>query len=218
MPNRQHYQEKLDTLHQEILRLSTYVEELHRKGLEALMNQDYKTAEEVIQEDTKINDLQLRIENECANLIAIEQPVGQDLRFIVTALKIVSNLERIGDHAVHLGRHTKRLYNQSFMISMAPINEMASIGLEMMQSSIKALLEGDADSARKISARDDEIDEIHGRFMKELINKMQENPQTIEQGISLLLIARFMERMGDHVTNICEWIVYAIESEHVELN
>ncbi|RKX79513.1 MAG: phosphate transport system regulatory protein PhoU [Spirochaetes bacterium] len=216
---REHFNKEMDELNQEILKMGTLVQESLRKAIEALEDKDSASAKKIIADDERINVLQQEIEDRCAALIAREQPVASDLRRIITVLKIVSNLERIGDHSVHMAKTTIRIANQNSLdpiIHMLP--SMAEIGISMVGDALTALLNSDTEKAREISKRDDQIDDFRNRLFHEVIVYMKNNPDIIPQATDLLFIIRFLERLGDHVTNICEWIVFSNTGKHEELN
>ncbi len=215
---REHFEECLKELSLKVLKLGTYVEGALKKSLNALMEQDVKAADEIMVEDEVINRMQLEIEDECVGMIAREQPVAGDLREIMTTIKVVSNLERIGDHAVHLAKATKRLAGQPYHNSIQKIKKMAEIGIQMVHDGVDAYVRKDNEKARAVAKADDGIDEIHDALITELLDAMRERKQPVEMSTSLLFVSRFMERLGDHMASICEWIVYGIEGEHVELN
>jgi phosphate transport system protein len=218
MKAREHFDECLRELSLKVLKLGTYVEGALKKALNALMEQDVKAADEIMVEDDVINQMQLEIEDECVGLIAREQPVAGDLREIMTTIKVVSNLERIGDHAVHLAKATKRLAGQPYHSSIRKIKKMAEIGIQMVHDGVDAYVNKDNERARAVAKQDDEIDEIHDALVTELLDAMRESEQSVEMSTSFLFVSRFMERLGDHMASICEWVVYGIEGEHVELN
>jgi phosphate transport system protein len=215
---RKHFEECLKELSLSVLRLGTYVEGALKKALTSLMAQDVKTAEEIIADDETINKMQLDIEDECVGIIAREQPVAGDLRGIMTTIKVVSNLERVGDHAVHLAQATKRLAGRQYHDSIYKIKTMAEIGIQMIHDAMDAYISKDSAMARAVAKTDDRIDEIHEALIHELMDAMRQSDRPVEMETSLLFISRFLERLGDHMVNICEWIVYGIEGTHVELN
>jgi len=218
MELRQHFSQSMSVLYQNILRMGTMVEEAHQKALIALSDRDLGLAREVIEGDAKVDEMQATIEDQCARLIATEQPVATDMREIFTAVKIVSNMERIGDHARHVARAVEKVNDPTFLATIPRFKQLAQIGILMVHDVITAFVEQDADKAREIAGRDDQIDRMHDELTKELIALMKKNPESIEQGMTMILLARFMERMGDHVTNMCEWIVFAKQGRHIELN
>ena len=201
-----------------VLRLGTYVEGALKKSLASLLAQDIKAAEEIIADDVTINKMQLDIEDECVGIIAREQPVAGDLRGIMTTIKVVSNLERVGDHAVHLAQATKRLAGQPYHESIHKIKTMAEIGIRMVHDGIDAFVNKDSEKAREVAKTDDRIDAIHDELIQELLDAMRKSDERVEMKTSLLFISRFLERLGDHMVNICEWIVYGVEGKHEELD
>ena len=219
MPTRIHFTEALDELGQNIIRMSTIVEESINKAVSAFEHKDVKAAEEIISDDKRINKLQLEIEDKCNVLIATEQPVASDLRMIITVIKLAGNLERIGDHAVHLAKTTIRLSSQQYIDRVTGlIPRMAEIGLSMVREAVNAFVQKDIEKAKSAAGLDKKIDELHKEVFQILINTMKEDTETIEQATDLLFINRFMERLGDHVASMCEWVVFAMTGEHIELN
>lgn len=218
MQTRHHFQEQLHTMYQDVLRMGTLVEEALQKALTAVTNDDRTLAESVKKNDAAIDTLQFEIDKRCTELIATEQPVATDLREILVAMKIASDLERIGDHARHLVRVIDELTDDTFRDTIPRFREMTEMGITMVHDSITAYVNHDAERAKTVARRDDEIDVLHRALYKELIGIVQKNPDRVEEGTSLIFLNRFLERLGDHVTNMCEWIVYAKSGEHQELN
>jgi phosphate transport system protein len=198
--------------------LGAQVETAVRTGLHGFLSQDVAAAEQVMTGDDKLNRRQLGIEDQCIALIAREQPVARDLREIMTSIKVASNLERIGDHAVHLAKATKRLAGNPYHESVATIRQMGEEGATMIHLAVDAFMSQDGVKARQVAALDDRIDAMHDGLIEELLRTMHENDRQIEMATSLLFVSRFLERLGDHVVNICEWVVYGAEGRHVELN
>ena len=218
MTVRQHYQHCLQEMYLSVLRLGTHVEGAVRQGLTGFLAQDVAVAEQIFAGEEGINQLQLDIEDQCVALIAREQPVARDLREIITSIKVASNLERIGDHAVHLAKATRRLAGRPYHPSVTEIRTMGEEGIRMTHEAMDAFMAQDGDKARRVARQDDVIDGIHDSLIDELIRTMHESEEQIEMATSLLFVSRFLERLGDHVVNICEWIVYGAEGRHVELN
>jgi phosphate transport system protein len=218
MTIRQNYERCLEEMCLAVLKLGTHVEGAVRKALAGFLDQDVPVAEQILAGDDVVNRMQLAVEDMCVSLIAREQPVAGDLRRIVATTKVASNLERIGDHAVHLAKATKRLAGTPYHGSVVTIRKMGEQGAAMVHSAVDAYMSGDGKTAREVAALDDKIDSMHGALIEELLRTMHENEQQIEMATSLLFVSRFLERLGDHVVNICEWIVYGAEGAHVELN
>jgi phosphate transport system protein len=218
MTVREHFDNDLQGLVLSVMRLGSYVEEALRRALSALNDQDVPHAERILSEDERINKLQLEIEDCCVGLIAREQPVARDLREIMTTIKVASNLERAGDLAVHLAKATKRLAGKPYNASFQEIRKMGEIGIGMVHDGVDAFAGRDGAKAREVARRDDSIDSIHDALIQELLARMHENEEQIEMSTSMLFISRFLERLGDHIVNICEWVVYGTEGIHVDLN
>lgn len=218
MELRQHFSQDLQSLYDNILRMGTMVEEAHRKALIALSNDDIDLAKQVIDGDHYIDEMQISIEDQCARLIALEQPVASDLREIITVVKIVSNIERIGDHARHVARAVGKVTDTKLLATVPRFKKLAEVGISMVHDALTAFVEQNAEKASAVASRDDEIDRLHTELYNEIVKIMEANPHIVEQGITMTLLARFMERMGDHVTNMCEWIVFAKKGTHIELN
>jgi phosphate transport system protein len=218
MKGRTHFAEAMKDLYQDIVRMGTLVEEALRKALISLSIRDIDLAKHVIEGDKKIDELQHEIEEQCTQLIALEQPVATDLREILTSTKIVTDLERIGDHARHLAKSVETLSDPKLLQTLPDIQKMTQLGINMVHDCITAFVEHDAEKAMEVAGRDDEIDSIHKHLFNEVLEIMKNNPDKISQGASLMFLNRFLERLGDHVTNMCEWVVFAKNGEHVELN
>jgi phosphate transport system protein len=208
----------VESLNNEILKMGTLVEESMRDAIEALKEQNIELAEKTIAGDDNINQMELEVQDKLTLLIATEQPVAQDLRHIVTSLKVVSQLERMGDHAVHVAKAARRLEGEQYMKPLIDLPKMSSIGIQMLHEVLNAFIERDEQKARTIAEMDDQIDDLRDQVWRELITYMMEDTKFIRQATTFLFISRWLERFGDHVTNISEWIVYDASGEHVELN
>ena len=201
-----------------MLAMATRVEEDLGKSVAALRNNDVELAKEVVVDDAVVNAMQLTIEDETAMVIATQQPVARDLREMVTILRITGSLERIGDHAVHLAKTVIKLSGEPPFRSSERLEKMAETGREMIRNSISAYLNQDAEGARKAAALDDGIDREHKALTDEVLLLMKEHPEYIKMASRLLHTSNQLERLGDHITNICENIIYMTEGKHEELN
>jgi phosphate transport system protein len=210
--------EELNRLRHDILAMATRVEEDLGRALSALRNNDTALAKEVKAGDAVVNAMQLKIEDEAAIVIATQQPVARDLRELVTIFKLTGNLERIGDHAVHLAKAAVKLAGEAPLRSMEHIERMAETGQEMIRAAISSYLSQDAEAARKAAAMDDLIDEKHKALTEEVLRLMKEHPELIKKAVRLLNVSSYLERLGDHITNICESVIYMTEGRHEELN
>jgi len=210
--------EELNRLRHDILAMASRVEEDLGKAMSAMINNDPDLAREVKANDAVINALQLKIEDEAAIVIATQQPVARDLRELVTIFKLTSDLERAGDHAVHLAKAAIKLSGKPPFRSTERLERMAEAGKEMIRSSIAAYLAQDSEAARKTAMLDNTIDEEHRLLVEEIMDLVKEHPKLIKKAIRLINTSSYLERLGDHITNICEGIIYMVEGRHEELN
>lgn len=218
MSNRRTFDVELDELKQDILRMASLVEQSIYKAMESLFTQDPLIAREVITGDDIIDRLRYEIENNCIRLIATQQPMARDLRVIVTGIKILLNLERMGDHAVDIARAAMCVCGRMPSRPMDRIPQMARIVQQMVKDGLDAYVHGDVDKARAMCAMDDEVDDIYHLAFQDLISYMEENPHTIPCVVYLLLVVRRLERLADRATNIGEDVVYLVTGEWEELN
>jgi phosphate transport system protein len=212
------FQEAKAQLDQEILRMGVLVEESLGKAIRCLVEQNVELAEKIIAEDEAINNMELEIEDRCIVLIATEQPVASDLRRLVTGMKIVTQLERMGDHSVHIAKGAIRLSREPYMKPLIDLPRMGELCTRMIREALTAFIQCDARKAEEVAKLDEQVDDLHDQVMREVFTYMMENNAHIRQSISLLFVSRFLERFADHVTNICEWIVYNVSGKHAELN
>ncbi|WP_439443567.1 phosphate signaling complex protein PhoU [Listeria aquatica] len=212
------FTEQLNDLHQHLLEMGMLVNEAIFKAMKSLSERDIKLADQVVAEDKSINNMELSLEQGSFELIALQQPVGTDLRKIVTVLKASSDLERMGDHAVSIAKATIRLGDSKVLKPIPEIPEMGELVKSMLHDVLNAYLAGDAVAAREIAARDNDVDKLHRIVSRKCIEQMQENAEHLEEISHLLLVAQNLERIGDYITNISEWIVYLDSGEIEELN
>jgi phosphate transport system protein len=218
MQTRVHFLEELSRLNHDVLAMGTRVEESLRKAAEALKGQNVELAREVKASDEIINALQLKIEDQAAVLIATQQPVARDLRELVTVFKVTDNLERAGDHAVHLAKAAIKLAGEPPYRQIDRLCRMAEIECGMVRGAVNAYLNQDPEEARRVAAEDDAVDAEHKLVVREVLELMKERPDQVERASRLLTTSGFLERLGDHMTNICEAVVFLAEGRHVELN
>jgi phosphate transport system protein len=212
------FEEQLDILHRKLMSMGTLVEEAIHKAIKSLVDRDVQLAEEVIQNDELINNLEDEIQTGCFRLIALQQPVGSDLRRLGTMLKLVTDLERMGDHAVSISKTTRRLMAEPYVKPLIDIPLMADDVKAMVRDCLNAYIAKDKEAAEEIAARDDVVDKLFSKVFRDLIEVMTNNKQSISQGTHLLLVAQYLERIADHVTNICEWIIYMNTGKLTDLN
>jgi len=214
---RQHYEDDLAALNRSIMKMGLLVEQAIRTAITALKNRDTDLAEKVIEEDDVIDRMEKDLCDQCALIIAREQPVAGDLRHLISGIKIITDLERIGDHAVHIAKGAVNTAGEEHIKPLIDIPRMAELGCGMLSRAVNAFVEQDAVKAVEIAGEDNQIDAIHRQIIRELLTYMMENPAKIEAGLSLMFMSRFLERLGDHVRNICEWVVFSETGEHENL-
>lgn len=188
------------------------------KSVLALRDYDMDLARDVIKHDQEMDDLGLKIENLCMELLALQQPMAKDLRRIIGILKIGIDLERIGDLAVDVARVTTQSQNKIQITKLEYIPRMAEISKKMLEQSMEALMNSDADLARQVTKWDYEIDGLYVKARTKLLKIIIERPEVINEGTALLMVNRHLERTGDHICNICETIVYMVEAKREHLN
>jgi len=217
-PYRERYRKDLNDLKVMTKELADGVGEAIKKSVAALGNADVDLAREVVKEDQELDDLSLRIENLCMELLALQQPMAKDLRRIIGILKIGIDLERIGDLAVDVARVTMQSQNKIQITKLEFIPRMAEIDEMMLDQAIQALMESNADKARQVTKWDYDIDGLYVKARDKLLKIIIERPEVIKEGTALLMVNRHLERAGDHICNICESIVYMVEAKREHLN
>jgi phosphate transport system protein len=217
-PYRERYRKDLNDLKILTKDLADRVGEAIKKSVLALANGDVDLAREVVKADQELDDLSLRIENLCMELLALQQPMAKDLRRIIGILNIGIDLERIGDLAVDVARVTMQSQNKIQITKLEFIPRMAEINENMLDQAIQALMESDADLARQVTKWDYEIDSLYVKARDKLLKIIIERPEVIKEGTALLMVNRHLERAGDHICNICESIVYMVQAKREHLN
>ncbi|MFA5336764.1 MAG: phosphate signaling complex protein PhoU [Candidatus Omnitrophota bacterium] len=211
-----HVDQELKELNKEILKMSALVEEAIYKSIEALKNRDKGMAKSVIDDDSNIDKLELSIDEKCIDLIARYQPMARDLRFIATGMKINAELERIADIAVDIAQRTLEIVDLPLLKPLVDIPKLTAVAQGMVKMSIDAFVKGDIALAKKVLLSDSEADELRNVIQKELIEDyMVKDGTTAPRAVQLLLIARFLERICDHTTNIAEDVIYMVQAEVV---
>ena len=210
--------EEMNQLRREIAIMAARVEEDLGKALSVLRSGGEELAEEIKESGKIVDNLQLKIEDMAMVLIATQQPVASDLRELITVFKITANLERIGDYGIHLVKAGLRLSKMPPFRSIERVERMVETAVLMLKEAISAYLSQDPDAARKTASLDDKIDQEHKALTDEVLSFIKEQPQSVKAAARLLRLSGSMERLGDHITNICEGIIYMIEGSHEELN
>lgn len=216
---RQEFSQELENLHVNFTELGIMVNEAIYKSVKAFIKHDKVLAREVIESDHKINERQMQLEQHCFEIIALQQPVTSDLRLVVTAMKASSDLERMGDHAVSIAKSTIRVKGNVRVPEIEDvIGDMADAVKRMGDEVLAAYVHDDADAARRIAEEDHQINTYSRTVYKQCIAHMQENPDNVVSAMDYQLVAAYLERIADYVTNICEWIVYLNTGKLTELN
>lgn len=218
MSAREGFQNSLVELQKDILRMGSLVEEAIAQAVEALKKQDMALANSVIESDRVIDDLELEIEDKCMKLIATQQPMAKDLRRISAAFKMVTDLEKMGDHASDIAKATRRIGNQPLIKPLIDIPRMAELSQKMVKDSLDAYVNENPELAYAVAQDDDMVDHLHSQVFRELLTYMMEDPRTINQATYLLFISHYLERIADHATNIGERVIYLVTGERKELN
>jgi phosphate transport system protein len=211
-----HFQDDLDQLKSSLVGMAGLAEEQVRKAMTALLQRSVDLAREVVAGDDVIDDLEIEIDAAAINLLALQQPMARDLRFITMAMKISSDLERVGDHAVNIADAVKYMVAAPPFPVLPEIEEMVRLATDMLADSLDAFIRADAAAARDILKRDDRVDELHDNNFRILLTHMMEDPRKITAGMDLLLISGNLERIADLATNICEEVIFLVEGKTVK--
>ena len=213
---RDKFQKELEELNEEIIEMGKMIVYDIQNAVKALVTQDINLAKEAIQYDSLIYRQERNIEHLCLKLLLEQQPVAGDLRIISSALKMITDMERIGDHAADISELTILMAKESYIKHLEHIQLMAEISMTMLSESLDAYVEKDLKKAEAVIKRDDEVDDLFDKVKNELINIIHENVNDGEQAANLLMAAKYMERIGDHATNISEWVIFSITGKHEE--
>jgi phosphate transport system protein len=212
-----HFHEQLETLKQRLLDMSDRAEALVDLAVEALLAQDQATAEAVIEADHEIDALEIEIEQMAVALLALQQPMARDLRFILGAIKVSSDLERVGDHSVNIAQCAVRLSKlRAAVIPTPEIEDMARRARKMLGDALDAFIRADGALGRAVCASDDAVDDLHDGVFRLLITRMTEDPSAIPSAMQLVLVSRNLERVADMATNIGEDAVYLAEGKQIK--
>jgi len=188
------------------------------KAVTALAIKDIDLAREVIKNDDQIDQMELDIEQKCLKLIALKQPMASDLRFIATILRIIVDIERMADHAEDISKVCISLYQEKYIKPLIDIPRMADIVRDMVEKALNALTKEDTELAISLVPLEQEMDDLYTQIFRELLSYMMQDPKTISQAISLLLVAGHLERIADHATNIAEMVIYVVDGKRIDLN
>lgn len=210
-----HFDQELAQLKEQLLRMGAVVERQIHRALQALVERDSELADVVVNQDHAVNSLDVDIDDTCIKLLALQQPTARDLRFVTTAMKISSELERMGDHAENIARRAIELNREPQLKPYIDIPRMGDWTMRMVQESLNAFVNSDSVLARKVCGDDDFVDDVNEQLFRELLSFMLEDPRTITRAIRLTFVAKSLERIADHATNIAELVVYMVEGKNI---
>jgi len=208
-----HLEIEIEKLNRQILTVGESVVEAIEKALQALQERREELAREVIEEDHKIDRAEVEVEEECLRLLALHQPVAEDLRFIAAVMKIDNDMERIGDEASNIAGHALYLAGLDPLPIPPRLLDLWQVSLRMVRESLEAFVNGDAEAARRICAEDDEADKYDKEVISSLWRTIETDPHTVERATRLFFVSRALERIADHATNIAEDVVYMVEGK-----
>lgn len=214
-PMQRHFHEELERLKQTVLAMAALVEEQIRNAVQALVDRDHALARHVQEKEREVDRYDAEIDERCIELLALHQPTAIDLRFIMTAMKTVTDLERMGDQAESIARRAIEVNREPQLKPYIDLPRMAERAQRMVKGTLDALVARDTTLARRVLDDDDEVDALNDQIFRELITYMAADPRTIPRAIRLILIARSLERIADHATNVAEMVIYLVESKLV---
>jgi len=210
-----HYEQQLRTLKDRLLLMSHHAEQMIGDSIRALVERRPSLAEEVVKSDDTMDQLEIEVDNLCYEILALEQPVARDLRFIATALKIVRDIERIGDIAVNIAERAAELLQEPEMKRLIDLPIMVDAAQRILKDSLDAFVNADAELAEKVILDDRLIDDVYEHIFRELLTYMMEDTRTISRALKLIFIAKHLERVGDHSANIAEMVVFLVKGQDI---
>lgn len=204
----------LELLNNQLIEMGNLIESLINASVSALKEQNVELAKRVLENDDQVDDMEREIEERCLKLLLRHQPVARDLRFISATLKMITDMERIGDHAADISEITIMMAEKPYIKDIVHIPQMAEIAIKMVKYSIDSFVNKDIELIKKVVLMDDQVDDLFDIIKNELVDIVSGNIEHKEQAIDLLMIAKYFERIGDHAQNIAEWVYYAITGKH----
>lgn len=213
---RNRFDRQLEQLNNELIQMGSMIEHAIEMAVSALVNQDTEKAKEAMAYDVEIDRQERDIESLCMKLLLQQQPVARDLRLISAALKMITDMERIGDHAGDISEMTLLMSGAPYIISPEEIQGMAKETTDMVIKSIDAFVKRDMELAKKVIAQDDVVDDLFMKVKQDLIQMINKSAENGEQAADILMVAKYFERIGDHATNIAEWVIYSITGSHID--
>jgi phosphate transport system protein len=211
-----HFHEELELLKARLVAMSGIAEVSVQNAVTALLERDHHKAQEVINKDESLDELELAVDDLAINLLALQQPMARDLRFITAAMKIGNDLERVGDHAVNIAEALEWLLEVAPFPNLPEFEEMARISTTMLSDALNAFILSDSKLAREVLDRDDRVDELHESNFRILLTHMMEDPRKITAGMDLLLVSGNLERIADLATNVAEEVVFFVEGQSIK--
>lgn len=211
---RNRFDRQLVTLNDEMIEMGSMIEKAIQQAITALITQDVDKAKEIIDYDEDIDHQEKTIENLCLKLLLQQQPVARDLRVISSALKMITDMERIGDHASDISEMAILMADKPYIKKLEHIQEMAKEASLMLVGSIEAFVNKDLQQAHDIIVRDDVVDDLFEKIKTELIKMIHKDPDVGDQAMDLLMVAKYLERIGDHACNIADWVIFSITGTH----
>ncbi|MBP8036481.1 MAG: phosphate signaling complex protein PhoU [Negativicutes bacterium] len=212
---RQNFDHDLESLRQDLVHMGEIVQVSIKDAVDALAKRDKDLARRVMEGDDVIDRMQVEIEDRCISLIARQQPVATDLRILGTGLKITTDLERIGDHAFDIAKIVLLIGDEPLIKPLVDIPRMAEISQQMLKDSLQAYLKLDIELAEQVCRADDMVDKLYHQVFRELLTYMLEDAKKIKQATQLIFVARYLERIADHSTNVAEWVIYLATGERL---
>jgi phosphate transport system protein len=210
-----HFQEELQQLQARLLAMGGLAEDRVRAAIDGLVSRDRSAIDDVLANDAPINQLHVEIDNRCFTLLALHQPMAVDLRAIVSAVKINTDLERVGDLAVNIAEAATRYLKHAAVKELIDIPRMARIAQTMLRDALDAFVRRDIQLAQAVLDQDDELDGLKTQVFRELLTYMLQDPSTIEPALDLILVSRHLERIGDHATNVAEDVIFMVSAKDV---
>ena len=212
---RRHFEQELEELKQRLLWMAGLAEKSVHQAVQALFEKNEELARKVLEEEATINEMQIEIDDRVLRLLALQQPMAVDLRFILSISRINNDLERIGDQAVNIAQSALRVLRHPQVKPYVDLPRMSALAEGMVRDSLNALVQRDAELARSVLVRDDEVDRLRDQIFRELLTYMMENSVVIFPAFELILVAKNLERIGDHATNIAEDVIYMVAGRDV---
>jgi len=207
-----HFQQELNKLKEQLLKMAGLAERAISNAIEALVRRDTPLAEKTIAADEKINEMELLMDDLCLKLLALHQPLAADLRFITSAMRINTELERIGDLSVNIAERAISLNQEPQLKPYIDLPRMAEITQSMVKDVLDAFVNGDAKLARSVCERDDQVDALNDQVFRELLTYMMSDPKNITRAVHLIIVSRCLERIADHATNIAEGVIFMVQA------